>query len=272
MIHEKLEIKYKEETATLFTYILDNSTKIDSDRKRPMVVICPGGGYEYTSDRGAEPIAIQLLSMGFHACVLRYSCKPAVFPTALCQLATAVKTIREHAFDWNVDSSKIILLGFSAGGHLAASLGVFWNKQFLFELLDFDNEQMRPNGLILSYPVISSGTFAHKGSFDALLGGKQGNQQLIELLSLDKQVSSDVPPTFIWHTTTDTAVPVENSMLFAQSLLQNKISLEIHIYPNGVHGLSLGTEETKAKDNESMLQTEVSNWIEMAGRWIEGIT
>ena len=271
MLHENLEIKYKEHTASLYTYILDNSPKIDIERKRPMVVICPGGGYEYTSDREAEPIAIQLLSMGFHACVLRYSCRPAVFPTALCQLAIAVKTIRERAKEWNVDPTKIIVLGFSAGGHLAASLGVFWNNKFLLELLDFNNEQIRPNGIILSYPVISSGTFAHKGSFDALLGCQQENQQLRELLSLEKQVSTNTPPTFLWHTTTDTAVPVENSMLFAQSLLQNKISLELHIYPNGVHGLSLGTEETKTINNESLLQKDVSNWIEMAGRWIKGL-
>ncbi|WHY02877.1 alpha/beta hydrolase [Neobacillus sp. DY30] len=271
MLHEKIEITHEQDTATLYTYILDNSPDIDANRKRPMIVICPGGGYRFTSDREAEPVAIRLNGMGFHTCILRYSVKPSVFPTALCQLAKAVCKVRDHAEEWNVDTNKIIVLGFSAGGHLAASLGVFWDKEFLTNKLELSKEQITPNGLVLCYPVITSGQNAHRGSFEALLGEKCKDDEYLNLVSLEKQVTANTPPTFLWHTFTDIAVPVENSFTFAEALLNNKVSLEMHIYPNGVHGLSLGTEETKRVDNEMHIQPEVVNWIEMAGRWIKGL-
>lgn len=271
MLHEKIEIKHEQDTAALYTYILDNPPEIDANRKRPMIIICPGGGYQFTSEREAEPVAIRLNGMGFHTCFLKYSVKPAVFPTALIQLAKAVGKVRDHADEWNVDTNKIIVLGFSAGGHLAASLGVFWDKEFLAELLDYSKEQITPNGLVLCYPVITSGPHAHRGSFQSLLGDKCQIEERLDQVSLEKQVTAKTPPTFLWHTYTDIAVPVENSFMFAEALLKHKVPLEMHIYPNGVHGLSLGTEETKRADNELHLQPEVANWIEMAGRWIKGL-
>lgn len=216
-----------------------------------------------SSDREAEPIAIRMNAMGFNACVLRYSIRPATFPTALLELSMAVALIRKNAEQWNVDVNKVIVAGFSAGGHLATSLGVFWNRRFLSESLGIANDVIKPNGLLLSYPVITSGTYAHKGSFISLLGENY--------VSLEKQVSTDTPPTFLWHTYADNAVPVENSFLFAGAILKNKVPFEMHIYPKGAHGLSLGTEETKGKDHEWNLQPEVANWIEMAGLWIKGL-
>ncbi|MDR4886356.1 alpha/beta hydrolase [Fredinandcohnia sp. QZ13] len=271
MIHQKYELQHNDEKAELYTYILDNSPSIDPDRRRPMIVICPGGGYVHTSDREAEPVAIQMLSKGFHASILRYSVEPAVFPTSLGQLASAIGLIRDHAESWNVDPDKIIVMGFSAGGHLSASLGVFWNREFLTKQLTYSKEQIKPNGLILSYPVISSGAYAHEGSFKALLGDKFEDQHSRDFLSLENQVSNETPPTFLWHTVSDTAVPVENSMLFAQSLLKLNVPLEMHIYPNGVHGLSLGTEETQSNGRSDHIQPEIENWIEMAARWIKGL-
>lgn len=269
MIHEKIDIRTEHSEAKLYTYFLDNSPEIDIDRKRPTVMICPGGGYRVTSDREAEPIAIQMNAMGFHACVLRYSVYPATFPTSLLELARAVALVRENADQWHVDKNKIIVAGFSAGGHLAASLGVFWSKPFLSDRLNVANEIIKPNGLLLCYPVITSGSFAHRDSFTALLG--KDSDKLLEQMSLEKQVSSETPPTFLWHTFTDPAVPVENSLLFANALAQHQIPFEMHIYPNGVHGLSLGTEETRSKHKKLSVQPEVVNWIEMAGRWIKNI-
>jgi acetyl esterase/lipase len=269
MIHKIITIETEQSGAKLYTYILNNSPEIDSDRKRPMIIICPGGGYEFTSDREAEPIAIKMNAMGFHACVLRYSVRPAVFPTALQELSMAVVHIRRNAKQWNIDVNKVIVAGFSAGGHLAASLGVFWNKSFLSEHLGISNDEIKPNGVLLSYPVISSITSVHQGSFINLLG--ENYNKLIQEVSLEKQVSKETPPTFLWHTFTDNTVPVENSFMFAAALLKNRVPLEMHIYPMGAHGLSLGTEETKGKDDESTLQPEVGNWIKMAGLWIKGL-
>lgn len=269
MLYKEIKIEHENETCSLTTYILDNSIKMDPDRKRPMIVICPGGAYEFTSDREAEPIAIRMNAMGFHACILRYSVKPSIFPTALCELGKAIGIVREHADKWNIDTDKIIVLGFSAGGHLTASLGVFWNKKFLTEMLPYTSQQIRPNGMILCYPVITSGKYAHRGSFLALLG--EHYEELLDFVSLEKQVSKDTPPTFLWHTYTDESVPVNNSLMFADALLSKNISLEMHIYPHGHHGLSLGTEETMLKNNEANLNPEIENWIDMAGRWIKGL-
>lgn len=137
MIYKKVEIKVEgyPETADLYTYILDNSVEMRPDRKRPVIVICPGGGYTMTSDREAEPIAMQYLARGYHAVILRYSVAPARYPLALLQLAKSVAYLREHAEEFHIDTAKIILQGFSAGAHLAASLGVFWKEKFISEVL-----------------------------------------------------------------------------------------------------------------------------------------
>ena len=124
MIYKKIEIKvdgYKE-TADLYTYFLDNSIEMNINRKRPVVVICPGGGYTMTSDREAEPIAMQYLAKGYHSVILRYSVEPARYPLALLQLAKSVAFLRENAAEFHIDTNKIVIQGFSAGGHLAASL------------------------------------------------------------------------------------------------------------------------------------------------------
>ena len=132
MLYKKIEIKVDgyEETADLYTYILDNSAEMHPQKMRPVIVICPGGGYAMTSDREAEPIAMQYLASGCHAVILRYSVAPARYPLALMQLAKTVLYLRKHADKLHIDTNRIILQGFSAGAHLVASLGVFWKNHF----------------------------------------------------------------------------------------------------------------------------------------------
>ncbi|MDO5291920.1 MAG: alpha/beta hydrolase [bacterium] len=137
------------------TYIQENSVEMGDKKKRPAIVVCPGGGYSFTSDREAEPIALSYAAKGYHAFVLRYSCgEYGAMPAPLNELAKTVYTIRERSEEWNIDPDKVVLTGFSAGAHLAASLGVFWNNKDL--LLEYDNnrESIKPNGLIICYPVI----------------------------------------------------------------------------------------------------------------------
>lgn len=179
MIHETIKIQAEGSAyeGKLVTYFLGNSPEIEPDRRRPVVVICPGGAYSATSDREAEGIAMQFLGRGYHAAVLRYSTAPARFPEALQQLALAVSMLRERAEEWHIDPDKIVVQGSSAGGHLAASLGVFWKKAFLSERLGKPSEAFRPNGLMLSYPVITSGEKAHMGSFENLLGEESKDQE-----------------------------------------------------------------------------------------------
>jgi acetyl esterase/lipase len=260
MLNKTFQIEDGDFTGKLSTYIIDNT--LEEENLRPLVLICPGGGYAMTSLREGEPIALQMNSFGIHACVLHYSCAPAVFPTSLNQLAKSIKLIRELAEKWHVDPDKIIILGFSAGGHLVGSLGTFWNKDFLLRGIDVSMEEIKPNGLVLSYPVITSGEFAHKDSFTNLLGDKANDSNWRQLVSLEKQVDETMPKSFIWHTFEDQVVPVENSLLLAKAMRKANVPFALHLFEKGGHGLALGTKES------GEVVTEVQPWIKMAGDWI----
>jgi acetyl esterase/lipase len=256
--------------AGLTLYLLDNYLEIDPRRKRPMVVICPGGAYRFISDREAEAIAVQVNAMGCHAAVLRYSCAPERYPEPLLQLARSVVTIRSRADEWAVNPDEVYVLGFSAGGHLAASLGVFWNSEDLSAALELDNSTFKPNRLILCYPVISSGPFAHTESLENITGSKRDKPtSLWEHLSLEKQVSADTPPTFLWHTVEDPNVPAENSLLFATALRAHHVPFELHIYQKGGHGLSLGNKEVECKATRYPNQPNIRSWIRLLRTWLE---
>lgn len=273
MLHKRMDVVIDGDNTEnchpyLDTYVLDNYSEIDPERVRPAVLICPGGGYKSTSTREAEAIAIQMNARGFQAFVLYYSCEPEiVFPRPQLEAARAIMMIRENAKEWNVEPNKVVIMGFSAGGHLAASVSVFYNRKFLYETLHTTPEMLRPNGQVLCYPVITSGEFAHRGSFLALLGEKE---ELRALVSIENQVTSETPPAFIWHTYTDSVVPVENSLYLACAMRKAKVPFELHIYPRGGHGLALANEETTAV-NKNQIVEEVQNWIDMAGTWIKNL-
>ena len=273
MIYEKLRIKdisrkLKNSEAIISAYIPENSEEININKKRETIIICPGGGYEFTSDREAEPIALKFVAQGFNAVVIRYSIAPVRYPTALLELAETVRYVREKEKEWNVDTEKVIVCGFSAGGHLAGSLGVLWNNEIIEKYLDIKNEEVKPNAMILCYPVISSGEFAHKGSFDSLLGEKEAEISR-ENLSLEKLVSIETPKTFLWHTFDDGTVPVQNSLLFSNALASNKVQFELHIYPSGVHGLGLCEEITAMNGRSEHINCHIASWFNLACQWIK---
>lgn len=270
MKHERFDCKVDDslDNANLTTYIIDSSKEF-AINERPLVLICPGGGYEYLSEREAELIALQFVARGYHAAVLYYSVSPAVFPTALLEVAKSVGIIREHAEEWHVIPNKIVIQGCSAGGHLAASFGVYWAYDFVSEAIGIEKEKLRPNGLILNYPVISSGNFSHKDSFCRLLHG-QYTEELLRKTSLEYLVNYNVPRTFIWHTYEDVCVPVENSLLFVKALRNFHIPTEFHMYEKGAHGLALANELTRCPD-ESGTQSECENWVELAAAWLKNL-
>lgn len=220
-----------------------NEEMKETERRNQAMLVLPGGGYSMTSSREHEVIAFQYLAAGFSVFSIRYSCKPAVFPRALYEVYTAIATIRKNADEWMIDADKIAVCGFSAGGHLTASTGAFWNEDFVKRDLGFTDEH-KPNALILSYPVITAGEHAHKGSFKNLLGKEELTQEEIDYFSIEKRVTGDFPRSFIWHTTTDGVVPVMNSLLIGQALAEKKIKFEMHIYPEGPHGLGLSNHIT----------------------------
>ena len=220
----------------------------------------------FTSDREAEPIAMAFGARGFHTCVLRYPCAPARFPAALCALAGAVAWVRGHAQELHADPGQIAVCGFSAGGHLAGSLGVFWNEPFLAQQTGLAPDAVRPDKMVLCYPVITSGAFAHTGSFDNLLGEDADAARRAEL-SLECRVTADTPPAFLWHTYTDPDVPVENTLLFALALRRAGVPFESHIYSVGVHGLALANELTKNAGGNAV-QPACTGWVELAAQWL----
>lgn len=253
------------EAAKLTGYLI-KEVSVAPDRKRPAVIVCAGGGYSFRSDRESEPIALQFMAMGCHAFIMDYSVAPNHFPTSVRELGEAIAYIREHAEEWQIDPEKIIVCGFSAGGHLACSIGVFWDKAIVFEAIGRRPEEIRPDGMILCYPVITGGEYAHEGSFKALLGDDVTMEQR-DMVSLEKLVSEKTPQAFIWHTFTDPAVPVENSLLLAAAMKRSNVSFELHIYPAGGHGLSLAEEET-ARD-ESQIEEQCQSWIPLVKTWLK---
>lgn len=242
---------------TLTTYVLDG------ERKRPGVLICPGGGYATLSPREAEPIAIRYAAAGFHAFVVHYSVAPRRHPQPLMDLARAICLIREHDTDWRV--GPIALCGFSAGGHAAANLGVHWNHPMLASRPGIIRARCRPDALVLGYPVISSGPFAHRGSFNNLLG-ENPPDQLLKLLSLELRVTKDTPPCFLWHTAADRSVPVSNSLLFAEALSAADVPFALHIFPNGPHGISLANVETSTETLQP--DPDVAVWHQLSVSWL----
>jgi acetyl esterase/lipase len=135
--------------------------------------------------------------------------------------------------------------------------------------MQMPKENYQPNGMLLSYPVITSGEHAHRDSFVALL--QERYEELTDKMSLEKQVTEFTPPAFLWHTFEDDTVPIENALLFSNAMNEKKIPFELHIYPKGWHGLSLATEETRSCNDLRDLQTACQNWITMAGTWIRSL-
>jgi len=254
MIYETIALGQAE----LTIYARDNSPEIDPARRYPAVLICPGGGYGMCSDREAEPVALPFLAAGCTAAVLRYSVAPARHPTQLHEAAAAMAYLREHADEFHIDPARIFVCGFSAGGHLAAMLGCLWHETPQGELA-------RPTGIILSYPVISGGKYAHRGSFENLTGG---DAALTEALSLEKRVDERTAPAFIWTTADDGAVPAMNSILMAQALAEKKIPYALHIFPQGVHGLSMADELTAPAGCAAMVNSHAAQWFSLAVEWV----
>lgn len=268
MIYREMQIPVGEGSVLLKAYCPDVNREVEPERKRPAVVICPGGGYHFRSFREDEPVALQFLAQGLNAFVVEYRVAPDRFPKPQQDAGAAVAYVRQHAEEFRTDPDCVALLGFSAGGHLAASVGVMNGFEAVWSEIGLTWRQVRPDVLVLCYPVITAGPYAHRGSIVNLSGSEDTAAQ--ERFSLEKLVSAQTPPAFLWHTWTDGAVPVLNTLLFASALAEHHVPAEVHIYPEGVHGLSLGNEQTcDPKKSPALMNADIADWPKRAADFIK---
>ena len=256
------------EDATLTTICLSNDGDLKQSPRRAVIVF-PGGGYSMVSDREAEPVAAKFLAAGFATFILRYSVgKLASELRPLKEAALGIKYVREHAAEFNVDPDYVFTCGFSAGGHAAGAIGVYWNHPAVREVLgDAPAEIVRPTGMILCYPVITGTRLTHAHSMQRWCGADDPTEEQRDAFSLEKHVDATTPPAFLWHTFSDGCVPVQNSLLMADAMLAAGVPFEMHIYPAGHHGLSLADEQV-CSGNPGGIIPHVQSWVPLATRWV----
>ncbi|MFC0472252.1 alpha/beta hydrolase [Halalkalibacter kiskunsagensis] len=239
-----------EDVPTMVPYI------VESNQLTGAIVVCPGGGYVRRATHEGEPIAKWLNSFGISAFVLNYRVHPYKHPAPVTDAKRAIRYVRKYAEKWNIDQTKVGILGFSAGGHLASTVGTQFDYGDNQSKDPIERESSRPDLLILSYPVITFGEHRHEGSMHHLLG-ENSSLELRNTYSSENQVSKDTPPTFIWHTADDESVPVENSLLFASALSKKSVPFELHTFENGRHGLGLAED-----------RPDVFAWTKLCESWI----
>ncbi len=279
MNNERIKIN---ETAYLDTYILHNSQEYNVGKRRPLVVVCPGGGYAFTSDREAEPIALKFNSVGLHSVVLWYTTGDVNKNTpehALIEIAKCMKIVKENADKWLVDTEKVIVCGFSAGGHLAANLSVNMLNQELADKAGVTLEDLRLCASILCYTAIEANPIepGDKGFGSKILdlkysqnerffGVDNPTEEELNKFNLVNKVSKDVPPTFMWHTCEDVLVDVSGIIKYSLALRENNVPFELHIFEKGEHGLALCDRTTARK--ESHFNNHVIRWFDLCMEWL----
>ncbi|MCC5828604.1 MAG: alpha/beta hydrolase [Phycisphaeraceae bacterium] len=230
-----------------------------ADSGRPCVLILPGGGYSHLAAHEGDPVAHAFRERGFHAAVLRYRVQPCRHPSPLHDVQRAVRMMRASALEWRIDPSKIAVLGFSAGGHLAASAANHYDR---FPSPDDDLAERysaRPDASILCYAVLDAFEYAHAGSFASLLGPNP-ESSLLSQLSMPDQVHRATPPTFLWHTADDPVVPVGGALRYAEALVRAGVACEMHVFAHGRHGLGLALD-----------RPEIASWVDMVARFLNQV-
>lgn len=250
---------FENDSQTSLTCFLNPALRTIGRRYRIGMIILPGGGYSSIQEREADPVAARYMGYGLQCFVLQYSTEGSdCYTKALRQLCESVALLRENCERWDIDPNRIVLCGFSAGGHLAASLGCYWQR-----LSNWVGVDVRPNALLLGYPVITAGNSMHKESIDNCL---RSDTYDAECLSLENHVCDDMPPVFLWACADDEDVPVQNSLLFSTALAEKTVPFELHIFNEGGHGGSLGDECTARI--EGQINTHYGEWVQTSLKWL----
>lgn len=282
MLHERINLEEifpslpkTKKTAIAELYLPDVYEEIGCGKVFPCIILCPGGAYAVRSQREDEPTALRFLGEGMAVIKVEYSCGPEEghYPTQLLQVSAAIILARRNAGKWHIDTEKIVVMGYSAGGHLAATVGTKWQEAFICDALKAEKGENKVNGMVLCYPVITSGKFTHEDSIRFLLGEDKYEQPLErKKVSLEHMVTEHTPKAFLWHTFEDDLVPVENTLMMAQALRQQGIEFELHVYPKGPHGLAICSETTAdVKEHLHPCADYVASWVDHCIRWIREV-
>jgi acetyl esterase/lipase len=291
-------IKFYEdrEDVSLTTYVIEDSQELLAGKKRPAIIICPGGAYLSCSDREGEAVALRFASMGYHAFVLRYSTymegkfefpdfekelkvnEKSIHPNPMREIGKAMLTLRENAEKWLIDVDKIAICGFSAGAHNCAMYSVYWDKPIITEYFKEKPEMFKPAATILGY-TLSDYIFMKnvtknpmdKKLFDmsniAFTGSKEPDDEKLREISPALNVTESTPPMFLWATAEDSLVPVQHTIRMAHALAGKNIPFEVHIFEKGPHGLSLSNQATAQA--KSQVYPDAAKWVGMAEAWLE---
>lgn len=293
---EKIQLYPARPDVTLTCYLHENADAAVADIVRPAIVICPGGAYLNCSPREGEPVALRFAAMGYHTFVLRYSTysgqsnffvepghmlepKPErQFPAALRDLGLAFLVLGEHAEEWNLDMDRVAICGFSAGAHNCAMYSVYWNSQLLTDHFGKPAEAFRPAAAILGYGFSDYRLMLRNDSDPgmatlsincnlAFLGVETPDAVLLDTASPVLHVGRHTPPTFIWGTAADPLVPTENSAIYAAACARAGVPFEIHIFEEGIHGLSLADQATA--DCLMSVEPDAAKWVELCECWLK---
>ena len=269
MLHRRIYLDPGDEELWLDIYV-SSDTAADAP-PRSAVLIFPGGGYHGCSPREAEPIALAFVSRGINAFVLNYrTCAPRyVYPRQLLDASMAIVHIRQNAEEYGIDPTRVAVVGFSAGGHLAGSLALMHGREEVLSTLGIGEGDNRPDAAVLCYPVVTAYPPTHEGSFKNLLGKPfdELTDAERESFSLERHVDDNSPPMFIWHTATDKGVPARGSLLLAESCLEHNIPVTLRLYPTGPHGLALANRITMGAPTQ--VNPIAARWVDEAVEFLE---
>lgn len=269
MIYKIVELIPDEPDVYLTCYVADKTTNFTRDA----LLVIPGGGYGcICSDREGEPIAQAFMPYGYSCFVLNYSVgAKAKFPKPLIEASLAIKHIRDNAEEYGINSDRVFVTGFSAGGHLAAALGTLWHMGEIYDAIDMPFGYNKPTAMLPIYPVISSDpAITHKGSINNLTGTTDENDPIRKEYSLELRVDEKTVPAFLVHTVADPVVNVENTLRFATALKRNNIRFEAHIYSDGAHGIATANAIT-SNGNSSYDNPHNADWIRVAAEWMKTV-
>lgn len=264
MLFERIPLSVEDTEVYLDSYIADPL----GEKPRKAVLVLPGGGYaRICSDREGEPIALAFMPHGYNAFVLHYTVdRKKPFPAQLIEVSQAIAYIRDNAERYGIDPDALFVVGFSAGGHLAASAATLWKLPQVEEALGRPRGYNKPTGVMLVYPVISAEW--HAKTYENLWCTDTPSAEQLAATSLEKHVDADSAPMFLVHTASDPVVNVGNTLVMARACAEAGIPFETHIYPYGPHGMALANAATDLGQRE-LNDAAFAKWVEHAALWAE---